>query len=178
MARPTDIHQSSKDGNELKRYHKHKAKWAYGVRPLPGRRIISGDSCRPVPHGRNRSTLFPLPPRRTVGRRKAGIRDDVNDGVSAHEYCDIDATFVHPESTPADDPNLFYSFDAMRSPGHGEHILSVALARAMDRFEVKETEKVVREYEIVEYDEGSEDGVSDVASADEDGFEVVDYPKM
>ena len=103
----------------------------------------------------------------------------MNDGLKTHQYIDSDASWVHAESlsTAADDPNVFYSFDALRSPGHGEHILSVALARAMDRFEVKETEKVVREYEIVEYD-GSEDGGSQGVSTDEDGFEVVDYPKM
>ena len=51
MARQTDIHQTSKDANELKRYHNHKAKWAYGTRPLPGRRTISGDRCRPARQG-------------------------------------------------------------------------------------------------------------------------------
>lgn len=117
--------------------------------------------------------------RRVVGRRKTGLRDDVNDGLKT--FFDSDVPWVHAESksteSVADDPNVFYSFDALRSPGHGEHILSVALARAMDRFEVKETEKVVKEYEIVEYDE-SEDGSSEGVSADEDGFEVIDHPKM
>lgn len=51
MNRSSDIHQSSKDSSELKRYYNHKAKWAYGTRPLPGRARMSDSACRPALHG-------------------------------------------------------------------------------------------------------------------------------
>lgn len=95
--------------------------------------------------------------------------------MTTHQHADSSPS-PETEFTAADDPNVFYSFDAMRAPGHGEHILGVAISRALDRFETKETEKVVREYEFVYHNDGGDS--TEETSADEDGYEVVDYPKM
>ncbi len=61
-----------------------------------------------------------------------------------------------------------YSFDATRGPGAGSQILSVAVTKALQRFENKETEKLAKEYEFVD---GKD---NDVADADYDDFEIID----
>jgi hypothetical protein len=69
------------------------------------------------------------------------------------------------------DAEVMYSFDAKCGPTHGSHILGAALSQAVERFENKQTERLVKEYDLVEdvTDTGNE------ADVDEDGFEIVDY---
>ena len=56
----------------------------------------------------------------------------------------------HDDATPPD-PGVMYSFDAAKGPSHGSQILNVALARAVERFEEKETAKLVKnEYEVLD----------------------------
>ena len=48
------------------------------------------------------------------------------------------------------DADICYSFDAPRGPTVGSGILSMALANAVEKYEVKATEKLVKEeYEVV-----------------------------
>ena len=57
------------------------------------------------------------------------------------------------EATPSPPPDagVMYSFDAARGPSHGSQILNVALAKAVERFEEKETAKLVKtEYEVLD----------------------------
>ena len=73
---------------------------------------------------------------------------------------------------PLPDAGITYSFDARRGPtGNGE-ILSMAINKAVERFETKETENLVkREYDIL----GSKDYEDEVLAgytADDD-FELV-----
>lgn len=100
--------------------------------------------------------------------RKHNSRFDVdtsNSDSSAEE--DVQEGSAAPEP----DAGISYSFDALHGPSEGGHILSVALAKAVEKYEIKATEKLVKEeYEIVrkETDE-SHDGYN----ADEDDFELV-----
>lgn len=53
--------------------------------------------------------------------------------------------------TRAVDAGVTYSFDAARSPTKGSQILNVALAKAVERFEERETVKLVKsEYEMLD----------------------------
>lgn len=70
---------------------------------------------------------------------------------------------------------MFYSYDATTGPGQGEHILSFALSQAVERFETKETEKLVKEYEFVP---GDQDQDPDGYVADDDDFELIDRPNI
>ena len=74
-------------------------------------------------------------------------------------------------AAPEPDAGYTYSYDAPRGPGHGSQILSMALAQAVDKFETKVTEKLVKEeYEVVAAEkEETHAGYA----ADEDDFELI-----
>lgn len=74
-------------------------------------------------------------------------------------------------AAPVPDAGITYSFDAARGPGRGSQILGMALAKAVEKFETKQVEKLVKdEYEVVgkESDDGNDGYV-----ADEDDFMLV-----
>ena len=74
-------------------------------------------------------------------------------------------------AAPEPDAEILYSYDAPRGPSQGGQILSMALAKAVEKFETKETEKLVKnEYEVVGAEE--EDHQKGYV-ADEDDFEWV-----
>jgi len=72
---------------------------------------------------------------------------------------------------PIPDAGITYSFDAPRGPGKGSEILTMAINKAVERFETKVTEKLVKdEYEVV----GKEAEPSHTGyTADDDDFELV-----
>ena len=62
---------------------------------------------------------------------------------SAEEDVDAEAT--------APDAQVMYSFDASRAPSQGSQILNAALAKAINKYEDKETTKLVKnEYEVLD----------------------------
>ena len=72
---------------------------------------------------------------------------------------------------PEPDAGISYSFDAPRGPTEGGQILSMALAKAVEKFEIRATEKLVKEeYEIVRKEK---DDFHDGYNADEDDYELV-----
>ena len=102
--------------------------------------------------------------------REIGLPDAVNDAISTRHADDPSGLNVSEMlydselDIPGNDPNIFYSFDARHSPDHaGETVLSTALARALERFDEKETDRIIREYDFVPESEGS-GSVSDAGS--------------
>ena len=77
-----------------------------------------------------------------------------------------------PEPVP--DAEVMYSFDAPHGPAKGSQILSLAITKAVERYESQETEKIAKEYEFVDGKENDADGYF----ADEDDFEIVDSIKI
>ena len=74
-------------------------------------------------------------------------------------------------SVPEPDAGYTYSYDAPRGPGKGSQILGVALAKAVEKFETKATEKLVKEeYEVVSPEKAE---LHSGCVADEDGFELI-----
>lgn len=70
----------------------------------------------------------------------------------------------------APDAGYTYSFDAPTGPGKGSQILGQALAKAVERFETKATEKLVKsEYEVVAHDKEEEHA----GYSTDDDFEIV-----
>lgn len=99
-----------------------------------------------------------------------------DDSSSGHSDLDEGTT------APAPDAGVMYSFDASQGPSQGSQILNVALAKAVERFEEKETAKLVKnEYEVLD-NEGEKVGLSPVKGRkakaavvpdDEDDYEFV-----
>lgn len=66
-----------------------------------------------------------------------------------------DEEVEHPSVAP--DAEVAYSYDANRGPSHGSQILNHALEQAIERFETKETDKLIRnEYEVLDVDADDE----------------------
>ena len=74
-------------------------------------------------------------------------------------------------AAPEPDAGYTYSYDALRGPGRGSQILGIALAKAVEKFENKATEKLVKEeYEVV----GNEKEDKQTGHvADDDDFQLV-----
>jgi hypothetical protein len=114
---------------------------------------------------------------RAINKKVSGARftllDDVDEALNeAHDCADSSADEDVPEPGAAsENPNIYYSFDAASGPRQGDHVLGVALARAIEKFEIKETEKLVNEYEFVPHEAQSECG--DLDTLAEDDFELV-----
>ncbi|KAI9750993.1 MAG: hypothetical protein M1835_001296 [Candelina submexicana] len=177
-----DLRSAAVDYN---RFHADKAKWAHGEAAYaPGRRNdIAEGTVRPVhPQQKVNAAI-----RRGVGadlaradhRNKMARKFEVLEEVyspsdlSAEEDVDNEAT-----TAPEPDADITYSFDAPRGPRKGSQILSLALAKAVETFEVKETDRIVKEeYEVL--DENGEPVKRGRATkktkpeADYDDFELV-----
>ena len=74
-------------------------------------------------------------------------------------------------AAPEPDAGYTYSYDAPQGPGKGSQVLGIALAKAVEKFETKVTEKLIKEeYEVV----GSEKEETRAGyTADDDDFELV-----
>lgn len=151
-------HDLRSGAKEFSRDKDSRVKWAHGQSFGPGRRE---EDARPRP-----ARVIPTPksvcyqqviqPKLTVtcrsktGMHKArtALTNDINcaSGESSAEE-DIDA----PSTAPAPDAEIAYSFDAERGPSHGSQILGHALNKAIERYEVRQTEKLVKEeYEVLD----------------------------
>ena len=74
-------------------------------------------------------------------------------------------------AAPEPDAGISYSYDAARGPDKGGQILGMALAKAVEKYETKATEKLVKEeYEIVRKEK--EDCLGGYAT-DDDDYELV-----
>lgn len=72
--------------------------------------------------------------------------DEASSNNSASDFSD-------GTPSPAADADITYSFDASRGPTQGSQIFNVALAKAVEKFEERETVKLVRdEYDVLDGD--------------------------
>jgi len=185
------------EAKEYQRDRNHNAKWARGSRSAYGKKcdhVLSPphDACpdcatRPqhrdsdrrngtvikYPGSKNptsqRATLVRKAFRNEVVDATLGSVSNVSDSSSEEDVRDASAA-------PVPDADVLYSFDAPSGPGRGADILSHAINKAVQRYENKETEKLVKEYDLVE--DGKDTGDGYVADADEDDFEVIDYSHL
>ncbi|MCJ1426256.1 hypothetical protein MMC29_004159 [Sticta canariensis] len=167
-----DVAKDQKLVQDHKREMDHKYKWAHGeAMTIPGR-----SSKRPaklsnpgVVRATKPSLEFDDPHAlRTKIARKHSPRFD-NDPSTSDSSAEEDVK--EGSAAPEPDAGISYSFDAPCGPTEGGQILSMALAKAVEKFEIRATEKLVKEeYEIV----GKEkDDFHDGYNADEDEYELV-----
>ena len=97
--------------------------------------------------------------------RKHTARDTNSASDSSAEEDVVDAS-----AAAAPDAGYTYSFDAPTGPSKGSQILGQALAKAVERFETKATEKLVKcEYEVVAHDKEE----THAGYSTDDDFEIV-----
>lgn len=81
--------------------------------------------------------------------RRTSVKNDIVDTSDSSADEDVE----HPSVAPTPDAEIAYSFDAARGPSHGSQILSHALTQAVERFEVRQTDKLIKdEYEVLDLD--------------------------
>jgi len=77
-----------------------------------------------------------------------------------------------PSAAPEPDADIAYSYDRPTGPSRGNDILSMAINKAVERYETKATEKLVRdEYDVVNDTDAATHAAGYVA--DDDDFELV-----
>lgn len=124
----------------------------------------------------NGKNLMFLEHRAKIARKQ----DIVSEQSSADTSADEDV--VEASAAPEPDAGITYSYDAARGPTGGSQVLSQALAKAVERFESHETDRLVNEqYEVLNTEgdvvehRATKKGNSKVgkASADEEDYEFV-----
>lgn len=161
-----DLRSGAKEFNRDK---EHRVKWAHGESFGPGRRA---EDHRPRP-----ARVLPTPKAHgNMNKARTAIKNDIAyaSGDSSAEE-DVDA----PSTAPVPDADITYSFDANRGPNHGSQVLGQALAQAIERFEVRQTDKLIKEeYEVLDADgepvaSSSKSGKKKLTHEDED-YEFVE----
>ena len=82
-------------------------------------------------------------------RAKNARKQDIVGGQSSADSS-ADEDVVEASAAPEPDAGIAYSYDAARGPTGGSQVLSQALAKAVERFENHETDRLVNEqYEVL-----------------------------
>lgn len=98
-------------------------------------------------------------------------RDPVFDTDNSASDASAEDSIREASAAPEPDAGYTYSFDAPRGPGKGSQILGLALAKAVEKYETKATEKLVKEeYEVVSPEK---DETHSGYTADEDDYELI-----
>ncbi|KXL51169.1 hypothetical protein M433DRAFT_60780 [Acidomyces richmondensis BFW] len=133
-----DLRSTAQD---YKRDAARKHKWALGSVATTGR--VAGG--KPRPHRPSETQV-------SHSYSRTAISDDSSNSASDHE--DV--------PSPPACYSIMYSFDATQGPSQGSQILNAALAKAVEKFEERETVKLVKEeYEVLN-DDGESMGQSPV----------------
>ncbi|EAT90343.1 hypothetical protein HBI56_048340 [Parastagonospora nodorum] len=146
MSEQTYTSDLRSDAKGFNRDKNNRVKWAHGQSFGPGRREEDARPrpARVIPHMKS---AFPTA---TTGGMKA--RTALNkDMAYASGESSADEDVEHPSVAPSHDAEVAYSFDATRGPSHGSQILNHALEKAIEKYEVKETDKLIKnEYEVLD----------------------------
>ncbi|KAK4697786.1 hypothetical protein P7C71_g359, partial [Lecanoromycetidae sp. Uapishka_2] len=168
-----DLATERKLEQDHKRELDHKHKWALGEGPItpghmckrPAKPFNTGYSRavrREVEFQENRAVKYAK-----VSRKRDPVFDTENSASDTSAEEDVKEASAAPEP----DAGYTYSFDAPRGPAKGSQILGMAIAKAVEKFETKATEKLVNEeYEVVPKEREEE---HTGYAADEDDFELI-----
>ncbi|KAK4991146.1 hypothetical protein LTR50_002076 [Elasticomyces elasticus] len=137
---------------DYKRDATKKHKWALGAKPGVGRAVGHPRPHRPSdnifsPHRREiRQAVTALEQRAKVARKQ-----DIAEVTSSDDSAMTTDDDLDPSPSPPADANLLLSFDAAKTPTQGSQILNVALAKAVEKWERGEVDRIVkREYEVLD----------------------------
>ncbi|KAF2263808.1 hypothetical protein CC78DRAFT_267437 [Lojkania enalia] len=126
---------------EFSRDKDHRVKWAHGESFGPGRRV---EDNRPRP-----ARVVPTPKSQSgFNKARTAFKNDI---AEASGDSSADEEIEEPSAAPAPDAEITYSYDAERGPNHGSQILRLALTKAIERYEVQQTDKLIKEeYEVLD----------------------------
>jgi len=176
---------------EYQRDRNHNAKWARGFAPVHGKGCVHNlNDCTECPvkpqHrdedrrcGRHYTDLKHNWNKKSTGQKTTIARKVFHNEVLETGVASSDSSAGEEETrdaAPVPDADVMYSYDAAAGPGKGTDILSHAVSKAVQRYESKVTEKLVKEYEFVDNDKDLGGGY--IADADEDDFEMIDHASL
>ncbi|EAW13496.1 uncharacterized protein ACLA_055440 [Aspergillus clavatus NRRL 1] len=170
-------------GTEAKRQHDRKAKWAHGGRSaLPRQNLVTPflPLTRPAKPAHRHIPVLKRANQHNINQlarySQMALRHDIreildsgpSDSSSGEEVEGPTVVETHPAIVQDEQDDLLYPFEVS-----AQTILSDAVNKAVEKFETKETEKLVREYEIVVHE--SEMGGGYLA---DDDFELIDRTEL
>ncbi|KAK3171820.1 hypothetical protein OEA41_003904 [Lepraria neglecta] len=165
-----DLAREHKLEQDHKRELDHKHKWALGDGPI----TQGHPSRRPAKPSANPYKKHEVEFQQNKAIHMAKMsrkRDPVFDTDTSTSDSSAEEDVKEASAAPEPDAGYTYSFDAPRGPSKGSQILGMALAKAVDKFETKATEKLIKEeYEVIAKEK--EDAHTGYA-ADEDDFELI-----
>jgi len=141
---------------EYKRHHDKSHKWGNGVSWGPGR--LPTHHPRPAKGPRYSPGLnyYPPPSDPKTARSRdlhADYSETLTDNLVLSPFPDEEITIPAGFGGVAD-ADVAYSFDAPNGPSSGSMILGVAVSKAVERFENKATDKLVKDEYLVLDEEG------------------------
>ncbi|KAK3058424.1 hypothetical protein LTS18_011322 [Coniosporium uncinatum] len=133
---------------EAQRYQDQKHKWALGQAWGPGRLSEThAKPVKPLERAAIRQVRRQLNEHHPKPIRKLDLVSEQHH-ISGDSSADEDVEEASAAPEPVSEP---VSYDVNRAPTQGSHILSIALAKAVDRFESAQTDKLVKnEYEVLD----------------------------
>lgn len=163
---------------DYQRDRESKHKWALGTALGPGRREADGNfkpaRLRQKAEAADRKYNEKTHRKVQIARKQPIVRDE-----SANSDSTVDEDVMEASAAPVPDADITYSYDASHGPGHGSQILNTALNHAVERFENKVTDKLVKdEYEVLDGAEVIGEGIPHhtagaASTVDEDDYEFV-----
>lgn len=150
----SDLRSAAQD---YKRDAARKHKWSMGAMETRGRGVGNPRPLRPSDTHKPAPRIEWTHPNKQISAARLARKQDMLEGTTSDEASSpntsaasdySDDTNPSPSSADAD---IAYSFDAARGPTQGSQIFNVALARAVEKFEERETVKLVRaEYDVLD----------------------------
>lgn len=151
---------------DYKREVDQRRKYALGVED-------TGSRLKPVhPRGNRVDRVYNAKENHKAGLNKKRPAFEDSDAVTSDSSAEEDVQ--EASVAPVPDADVAYSFDASHGPSQGSGILTMAINKAMERYENKATEKLVKtEYEIIRKEKEAETVHNQGYAADEDDYELV-----
>lgn len=149
----SDLRSAAQDH---KRDAARKHKWGMGALETRGRGVGNPRPLRPSDTANKPTPRFQISLGRSlVNQPRIARKQDMLEGHTSDDASPNNSASDYSDGSPSPpaDADITYSFDAPRGPTQGSQIFNVALAQAVEKFEERETVKLVKdEYDVLDAD--------------------------